>query len=215
MLELLRTPTAAARHYLVCQVISWRGELVSTVYVHIAVQGRTLYLEFTAAALPPCDDRYRFVDMIGGTGRVAKVKAGLRGLVGAPQTVSLAPFNLLRRGRRAIARAWSDFDLGRMRPGYDYGARMSVRELGTARDTRNHVQSQDILKHHRIIERRMLAAVLDFLEDRGVDTSEYRNQAANVLNAGVVMTGGTLNNHGEMNVNQNNTAASAPAGGKG
>jgi hypothetical protein len=56
MRRVIRHPTTPARHYLACQVFSWGGELITTVYVHIAVQGRSLYIELTTTALLPCAD---------------------------------------------------------------------------------------------------------------------------------------------------------------
>ncbi|WDZ86917.1 hypothetical protein [Micromonospora cathayae] len=206
--EIVRNPTAPARHYLVCQVVSWRGELVTTVHVHVAVQGKSLYVEFTSTALPPCDDRFRVVDQVGGTGREAYLRAAVRGLLDAPSTIGRAPFNLLRAGVDAVLNStWTTADRP-VRPGYDYGAKVSVRELGMAPDTRNHVQTQEIDKYQRIIERRLLAAVLDFLDSRGVDTAEYRQRALTVLNAGAVVTGGSLTVHGDLTSTQNNTVQS-------
>lgn len=210
---IIRHPTAPLRHYLVCQVVSWRGELVTTVYVHVAVQGRSLYMEFTSTALPPCDERFRVVDQVGGTGTLAYLRAGLKGLLDAPATVGRAPLNLVRAGLDALAN--SDlFTGGPTRLGYDYGARVSVRELGMAADTRHHLQTQEVDKHQRIIERRLLAAVLDFLESHGVDTSEYRQRAATLLNAGAIVTGGNLTVQGDVNSTQTNTAGPAQGAGR-
>ncbi|MER5700856.1 hypothetical protein ABT023_02680 [Micromonospora sp. NPDC002296] len=202
----IRNPTAPARHFLVCQVVSWRGELVATVYVHVAVQGRSLYMELTSTALPPCDERYRVVDQVGGTGPAAFLRAGARGLLDAPVIIGRAPLNLLRAGLDALVNSSWFLAGGPPRPGYDRGARVSVRELGMAGDTRHHLQTQEIDKHQRIIERRVLAATLDFLESRGVDTSEYRQRATTLLNAGTVVSGGSLTVHGDLKSTQTNTA---------
>ncbi|WP_320065960.1 hypothetical protein [Micromonospora sp. RTGN7] len=200
---IIRHPTAPLRHYLVCQVISWRGELVTTVYVHVAVQGRALYMEFTSTALPPCDERFRVVDQVGGTGPAAFFRAGIRGLLYAPGTIGRAPLNLVRAGIEALSNSLPGSN-GPTRLGYDYGARSSVRELGMAADTRHHLQTQEVDKHQRIIERRLLAVVLDFLERRGVDTSEYRQRATTLLNAGAIVTGGNLTVQGDVHSSQTN-----------
>jgi hypothetical protein len=185
-----RFPTAPARHYLACQVVSWRGELVTTVYVHFAVQGRALYLEVTTTALPPCNERYRIVDQVGGTGPVAYLRAFWHGLMDTPRAVWSAPLNLLRAGTDLmITRVNTSLSQATQSPGYDYGARIGVRELGAATMTRNHIQTQDIIKHKRMIERRVVASVLDFLEFRGVDTEEYRQRTLTMLNVGAMNVG--------------------------
>lgn len=203
MLEIIRNPTAPARHYLVCQVISWRGELVTTVYVHVAVQGRSLYLEFTSAALPPCDERYRVVDQLDFLSRTEYLRTVGAALLDAPQTVGRAPYHLLRAGWHELLRAdWAGSrQRGDQPAGYDFGARFSVRERGSAKDTRNHIQTQEILKYQRIIERRLLAAVFDFLQDHDVDITEYRQRALTVLNSGNMNfgsnSGGMGNTYGD------------------
>ncbi|WP_405094429.1 hypothetical protein [Micromonospora sp. NBC_01412] len=206
LLAIIRQPTASARHYLVCQVVSWHGELVTTVYVHVAVQGRSLYMGFTSTALPPCDERFRVIDQVGETGAAAYLRAGVRGLLDAPTTIVRAPLNLARNwGGSLKDSSWFKFNES-FRRGYDHGARVSVRELAMAADTRHHLQTQEIDKYQRIIERRLLAAALDFLESRGVDTSEYRQRATVLLNAAAIVSGGHLVVHGDVNSTQTNTA---------
>ncbi|GAA1651115.1 hypothetical protein ACFQY4_26505 [Catellatospora bangladeshensis] len=46
----------------------------------------------------------------------------------------------------------------------------------------NYFQMHDVKRHWKVLERRLLAAVLDFLDDMGFDTDEYVNRATTVLN---------------------------------
>jgi hypothetical protein len=190
--QVIRDPTAPRRHFLVCQVQSWRGELVTTVYVHIAVQGKLLYVELIGTALPPCDSRYRAIDQVGGTGGVAYARAIGSGLVKTPQFLLGAVGNLVRSSYDALIGALNRPAVAADRAvthGYDFGARTSVRDLGSASDTRHYLQTQDIDKYRQMIERRVLAAILDFLASRGVDTAEFTNQAQNILKIGAVHRG--------------------------
>lgn len=178
----IRHPTTPARHYLTCQVVSWGGEVVTTVHVHVAVQGRSLYLELVTTALPPCDERYRIVSTVEGTGAPAWLRAVRDGLAGAPMTVFTAPYHLLRAGVDALLRLGTTTGAGTVIRGYDHGARLGIRELGAEDDVRTYIQWQDVDKYQRLIERRVIAAVLDFLDEQGVDTREYRARAGHVLN---------------------------------
>jgi hypothetical protein len=76
----------------------------------------------------------------------------------------------------------------RLTRGYDYGAKVGVRELGSDPDVRFLTQWQDVAKYKKLIERRVIASVLDYLDDRRVDTTEFRSRAASVLN----ISGGTF-----------------------
>lgn len=198
MAAVIRHPTTPARHYLTCQVFSWGGELMTTVYVHIAVQGRSLYIELCSAVLPPCNDDYRIVDTVENIGSAAWLRAIRRGLVDAPMTVWRSPVSLFR-GVADLVRTASGGQAGpaRMTRGFDYGATIGIRELACREEgMRNLVQSLDYEKYHTLIERRVIAAVLDFLDDRDIDTTEYRSRAASILNVngsvGSIGSGNTM-----------------------
>src|SRR5204863_2513079 len=94
--RIIRSPTAPQRHYVACQVVSWGGELVTTVYVHFAVQGKALYVELNVAGLLPCDERYRIVDKIGGTSVRRLLRDAGQALVETPSLVTPAPVSLAR-----------------------------------------------------------------------------------------------------------------------
>ena len=213
--RVIRHPVAPARHYLAFQVVSWRGELVATVYVHVAVQGKSLYVELTSTVLTPCRPEYRIVDSFDAHGPLAYLRAIRRGLLDAPRTIGGAVGSLVRAGMDAIATVTRSTAAEALLPrGFDYGARESVRELGMEDDVYDHLQGQEILKHSRVVERRVMAAILDFLEAREVDIVEYRAQAANVLNVGAVNSGSGNMNIGPMQVGgqQNNNSAPRPRG---
>jgi hypothetical protein len=199
MSEVIRHPTGPARHYLACQVVSWDGELVTTVYVHFAVQGKSLYVEFASMALPPCDERYRIIDQVGGTGRGAYLGALVRGVVEAPRVTVLSPLNLIREAVSAATGVVRQRSLKTPPdPGYDYGTRVSVREMASPNTPRSYAQSQDVDKYQRIIERRVVSGILDFLCERGVDTAEFVQRTLTILNAGAVNTGsGSVTVHGD------------------
>jgi hypothetical protein len=207
MNRIIRHPTAPQRHYLACQVVSWRGELVTTVYVHFAVQGKVLYVELHVTGLLPCDERYRVVDQVDGTSLSQVLRDTGHGLLAAPIAVAGAPVAFLRAVSDAVGLATTKpSTTARLRRGYDYGAAVGLREIGASEWTRDHMQTQDITKYGRMIERRVLDAILDFLEAKGVDVTEYRQRSLTILNAGAVATaGGTVNVSGDAVGTQTNT----------
>jgi hypothetical protein len=201
MAEIIRNPTNPARHYLACQVVSWGGDVVTTVYVHIAVQGRSLYLEVTSTTMAPCNERYRLVDVDGGTGPRAWLREAHLAVRGTPRTIVRAPGRLVRSmvdmtGHGGATRR------GMSRRRKDYGARVSVRQMGTRDKLRNFTQRQDILKFRRLIESRVFAHVLDFLDEHDVDTSGVRAQRATVLNNNGIFVGGNMDVSGGSVTNQ-------------
>jgi hypothetical protein len=56
--DAIASPGDAARHYLAASVVSWGGDVVTSVFVHVSLQGRTLYLEFATYVLFPVKTEY-------------------------------------------------------------------------------------------------------------------------------------------------------------
>jgi hypothetical protein len=219
----IRVPTEPARHYLVCQVVSWYGELVTSVYVHFAVQGQALYLHMLTTALSPCNPRYRIIDHVDGTGPVAYLRALGRSLTEAPRAAATAPLRLVLTAAdfltESITRtAGMAYSTAR---GFRYGAWTSVRELGASKTPRDAMQKQDIDKYAQIVQRRVVTSMLDFLKERGVDTKEFDERADNYFNdfskhyIGVWNSGsGSVNAENISGVQQNNFSGVGPQAGE-
>lgn len=190
----IANPSDVARHYLACRVESWGGEVVTSVFVHVSLQERTLYLEFSTYALLPTRAEYHVIDEPGGTGIPALMKSITRGLFSLPQELLAA-----RRAGHAPAQLWAAVRPGKdrtvkTRTRTDIGAFVSAREAAAAPSDESYFQYQDILQHSKIIERRMIATVGDYLKELQVDTSEFWERARAILNTGVINMGsGTIN----------------------
>ncbi|MEU4155868.1 hypothetical protein [Actinoplanes sp. NPDC026670] len=187
--QVLVNPTDSCRHYLECQVTSWNGELITSVYVHFLLAGRTLYLEIATNALTPCQDLYRTVDDLRSQGAWPYLRAAWWGLASAASTVASAPINLVRAALVAMTRQGSRAASARLPRGFDYGAQTSVRELASPGLLRNDFQTQDVVKFKNILTRRVVASTLDFLVAKGVDVTEFRQRANVLINEGVIVGG--------------------------
>lgn len=190
-------PHGSARHYLCAHVPSWGGEVVASTFLHFSTDGRLLYLQCDRTALGPLWQQYHGVDRISPlltAGAIGRLLA--RAASGVSSAVPRAPVRVVRdltfrwrwNRHRTIERAIAQQDLG-----YSYGARFSVREEATDANYHNYFQKTDATKHLKLIERHVLAALLDFLDERGVDTTEFRNRQMMILNQGIIQTGGVSN----------------------
>ena len=63
----------------------------------------------------------------------------------------------------------------------DIGARISVREFGGSAAARTYIQVLDTIKYNKVIQRLVLDTVLDFLSEKGVDTSAYQESASAII----------------------------------
>ena len=210
-IQVMANPTGHARHYLACQIESWDGEIVTTVHVHASIQGRMLYLEFSTWALPPTRPEFHVMDQPGGVGVIAYVRTVGTAIRSLPTRLAGAPPRLAAHALhrlRATRRTSDDYD-ARYR-GVDIGTRVSARELGagleiddekssTTNAKGTYFQNRDVLKYAKVIERRLLASMLDFLEDQDIDISEYRQRMVSILNIGAV-------NYGSGNVTVSDSA---------
>lgn len=191
--DIIDNPRESARHFLRCQVSSWGGEVVTSVFVHVSLQGRTLYIEFATHALPPTLSDYQIIDEFGEAGVTAIARAVLRAVIALPDALE-GIIRLVATPRLAL-RSWlarRDATM-KARRGVNIGARFSAREEASSSDE-SYFQLLDIFKHSKIIERRLLAAVGDFLKQWGVDTSEFLARATSILNNGIINSGtGTIN----------------------
>ncbi|GAA5118223.1 hypothetical protein [Haloechinothrix salitolerans] len=186
-------PSGPARHHLCVRVPSWGAEVVATTFLHFSTEGKLLHVRCDQAVLGPLRKPYHDVDRLTETfsaDQMGQVLAGAAtGLVG---TLARAPVSIVREllsrrweRERARARALAAQDLG-----YDYGARGCVRELAMDTEYHDYFQTTDAAKHLKLVERHALSAVLDFLDEHDVDTTEFRNRQMTILNQGVIQTGG-------------------------
>ena len=205
---LIRHPAAGLRYYLrVCvsdegqpvwirrrEVIgSTDQEIAVSAFIYVAVEGRMFYLQFVPTLLPPIYQEYHLVDRLPGVASGEfMVKVILHTARTSFRDIVRAPFGLIgtivrmvaeQRSYRSEIRAASDYLFA------DMGARISVREFGGSAAARTYIQVLDTAKYTRIVQRLVLDTVLDFLREKGVDTSAYQESASAIITNSVTIHG--------------------------
>lgn len=192
--EIAGRPSGSARHFLCAEVRSWGEEVVTSTFLHFSTDGRLLYLQCDRAVLGPVWSRYHAVDRLTDTPVPRQIgRILLSSAARLPALVAGAPGRLLRAdlsGSRHRRRLQRNRLLATEDLGYDYGAWFSVRQLAEDARSHNYFQNTDVSKHLKIVERHVLTAVLDFLDEHEVDTTEFANRQMVILNQGIVQTGG-------------------------
>lgn len=161
-------------------------DVVVSAFIYIAIEGNMLYAQFVADALPPVRHEYREADRL-----ISVPDSGLwrrAFLTAFGETFRLgyrAPFTMAHR-LIAMALDSSDSTAHTGLTTYDYGARLSVRELAAEPRPATYTQELDTRKYLRLIERRLNEAMLDYLQRRRIDVSHYRRQMAGIINNGVI-----------------------------
>lgn len=184
----------AVRRYLVCRISSWNGHIGTTTLLRIRTEGELLQVECVKMMERPLRARYRSI-VTGGTGDVRPgtgfmvlraAQTALTGIVAGPfQVLGRAADDWRRQGIRVAeakhAPAERDFD---------YGGLGSVRALASAGEGMTYYQHVDASAQLQLVDKTVLLTVVDFLEERGFDTSELRNYQTRLLNQGIIQVGG-------------------------
>ncbi|MFK4106539.1 hypothetical protein ACI2L1_42125 [Streptomyces sp. NPDC019531] len=193
--RIMERPTGAVRHCLAVHVPLWGGDVVPSVFLHFSTAGTTLHLHCSNHVLGPVRAEYHVVDRLRGP----LSPGARRGLLldAVPRTggaFHAAPFRALRQARfeeRHNRRMSDELKALEQDPVYDFGARLSVRELAVSPNYHNYFQVVDAARITSLVERHTLAAIREFLDARGYDTTDFRAQQQTILNQGLIQQGGT------------------------
>ncbi len=194
--DITNLPMGLFRHFKCLRIESWGGELVITVFLHFATQGRTLYVEFTPCLLPPILPEYHIVDAWPFPSWDERWQAAGEAWTGGVSMLLSAPGRLIGARRTAADASKRMREMQRSRSHgqvFDYGARIGVRELGATAEPDHYFQWLDARKYLRTLEVQVLNGITEFLESRGIDTSDLRARQTTILNTGTFMPGANIN----------------------
>ncbi|MET8079222.1 hypothetical protein [Streptomyces sp. NPDC005303] len=192
--RIMERPTGAVRHCLAIHVPLWGGDVVPTVFLHFSTEGRTLHLHCSNHVLGPVRADFHVVDGLRGPLSPAARRGLLLDAVpGTARAFFAAPFRALRQSRfeeRHSRRMADELKALEQDPVYDFGARLSVRELAVSPNYQNYFQVVDAARITSLVERHTLAAIREFLDARGYDIADFRAQQQTILNQGLIQQGG-------------------------
>jgi hypothetical protein len=183
-----RSPSAhSERHYLRVSTSSWDGQLVTSVYVNLALQGHYLRVIMRPFVLAPLVFDLKAADDIAGWN---------------PLILLFLAVSVTVRGFRNVAGK-----LGRGRAGTDKtdaeqptrsGVR-STRESYARPYVNNIHQQEDSERAIRIIEQKVVSCSMEYLRKHNIDIEDYERQIQNIVQSYTIMgdgsiTAGTFNN---------------------
>jgi hypothetical protein len=189
-------PTNQARHYQSFRLVDWSGELVLTTFLRAALSGGNLFIEGNYRMLVPIDGAHRIVDSMNPVPSVrdwvgllvqSAFKAILIWPVWAAYILEML-FSPLHRWlhEREIRK------MIRENPAFNYGASESLREYASRSNMyRRYFQKLDKERYIKILERHVLDSIAQFLDERGIDTSELKRTQQFIVNSGIIVSGGS------------------------
>lgn len=189
-------PARGIRYYKSIHAVEWGGELILSIFVRFEKIENNLYAEVIYFLVPPVKERYHEVDNINPTLSLRRLLGVLSKAVASTPVVlvlapirtlghALSPYRLWRRERQA--RRLIDMNLA-----YDYGAKTSVRESAASSHYRRYFQKLDQEMNLKVLEQRILDAIIEFLDDKNINTSDLKDRQQTILNEGVIVSGGSV-----------------------
>lgn len=184
------------RYYKCLRIVSWKGELIFSIFMRFIKIGKNLFLEADYQLLPPLQEEYYAIDQSNSSFTPSKLWSVItksflpsaKLLLTSPYRVGMILFNEpIVRSRQEKIRMQIDEN-----PAFDYGASTSLRQEASSEYYRRYFQRLDREMYLKIIERQFLESIVTFLDARNIDTNDLKARQEMILNNGIILTGGSF-----------------------
>ncbi|WP_158849380.1 hypothetical protein [Saccharothrix deserti] len=186
--ELRDSPLEWSRFYRRFSLETWDHDLVLSVFVHVAMDDSTLYLEWTPCVLRPISAELKSVDAEPASAWVPVGRA-VKDLVLLPAS-TLSRAVRLATHPRALPR-----DRGRVNADR-YGSLLTLREMAADVELHSYFQQADVERYTHLLRTRVTLAVAEILRNAGYHTASFDQQVQSVVNNTVntvtIAEGGTV-----------------------
>lgn len=185
--DLIARPMEWMRYFRSFQVETWDRDVVVSAYLTFGLDEEMLYVEWTPCILHPIQSRHRQIDVLP--------EQSLQPFIEAIVDLLRFPATLPKRFATAVGwmspihQAEGTFVAER------YGARTSLRELASESQVDNYFQLTDVERYIKVLESRLLRTMGEFLESKGISVTEFMEQAMQVTNNNVHITGPVISSN--------------------
>ncbi|KOV84001.1 hypothetical protein ADL03_18430 [Nocardia sp. NRRL S-836] len=184
---LIARPMEWMRYFRSFQVETWDRDVVVSAYLTFGLDEEMLYVEWTPCILHPIEARHRQIDVLP--------EQSLRPLLEALADLVRFPATLHRRFATAVGWLTPIHQADGTHVAARYGAKTSLRELASERQVDNYFQLTDIERYIKVLESRLLRTLGEFLESKGISVTEFMEQAMQVTNNNVHITGPVISSN--------------------
>jgi hypothetical protein len=180
----IERPRPDIRTYLCVEKTSWGGELAVNLYLRAAMVSGDLFIECHAYVLLPLRAELTTIDHMP-SGSVEMTFRAMRDAFGAYKVLRQLPTELKREHAAARRRRKDLADkyraIRKNRP-VSRGAGLSIRAAAAADERVFLFAYTDEEMHVNALQRRVLNAIEAFLEQHGVDTTDFNQKLTNIVN---------------------------------
>jgi len=195
--EFKKTSDPRIRHYQWIRAHDWGNELVMSFFLRCALRGNSLFVEINRFLLAPLSTECRAVDKLVRPRWKDHIAQLVKSVIAGPLYLIGSVFLVLAKLYEAVETLFDAKNRRRRQeieanPLYNYGAQTSLRQMFTGDSFSHYFQKLDGDFYSKVLEHQILDAVVDFLDERNIDTSEIRERRTTILNNGVIVQGGDV-----------------------
>jgi hypothetical protein len=184
--QLMSAPTHRVRHYTCIRVTDWRGQLVLSLYLRVAVANGRLFCELSAVLLLPLKrDLHRSDGILPEREFGDVVRLAWRSLVLTPVLWFRSPSAVLRPLRRQRGRA-KLLKHVKSNAFFDYGAPETALDRARSSDYTRYFQVLDKQMYVKVLERTILDSIVDVLQRHNIDPGELVERRDTIINYGIM-----------------------------
>ena len=192
-----KTSDPRIRHYQWIRVHDWGNDLVLSYFLRCALRGSSLFVEINRFLLTPLFSKYRSADSIAKPRFAARAGEFITAFIVGPLYAVASPFLIPGRLNEGLEHLFDTKNRKRRReiednPLFNYGASASLRYTFSSDSFSHYFQKLDGDFYTKVLEHQILDAIVDFLDDHNIDTSEIRERRTTILNSGVIVQGGDV-----------------------
>ncbi|MFS8096142.1 AbrB family transcriptional regulator [Lentzea alba] len=184
---LITRPMEWMRYFRSFEVETWDRDVVISAYLTFGLDEEMLYAEWTPCILHPIQSRHRDIDVLPEQSMQPFIEA-LVDLLRFPASLPKR-FATAVNWMNPIHQAEGTFVAAR------YGATVSLRELVSENQVDNYFQLTDVERYIKVLESRLLRTMGEFLQSKGVSVTEFMEQAMQVTNNNVHITGPVISSN--------------------
>lgn len=205
------------RYFACYRIEGWARQLAVAGYLHVGCEENTLVLEWHSFVLPPVAPGFRRVDAPPAMLELRAAWKALADLALLPTTLPSRLADVVRGLREG-----SPPEGGWQTPeqaARTFGAAASVRELAASTRYGNFFMGSDSDRYQKILERRVLGSVRQFLGQRGIVARGFEEMVTQINNSTVVsnsnVIAGTIGGEGNTGAVGSDKAGSGRTAGSG
>ncbi|QCG98449.1 hypothetical protein E6C67_32865 [Azospirillum sp. TSA2s] len=187
------------RTYCQVRIHEWMDQLIVSILFRSFRIGDKLVIEANYFVLHGLSKKYEYIDKIIGRKRFTELSSEFFAclFLGAFNVV-ISPLKTIMKILGAFGEYKEKSELEKEvkeNPLYDYGIKSTMREEESS-GVKSYFQMIDRIGIVKIVEKEILSTIVNFLEERGVDTSELKERQTSILNNGIIISGGNVNANG-------------------